>query len=77
MLRRQFADLEIAEHMGPELIQPLDDTIRRAIESALILCQGKVGLASRKLGLTPRAIYYHQRKWKQEDERAMVAAAGK
>lgn len=42
--------LEMKALLRPDLVRPFRETVREAIESAMILCGGNMALAARSLG---------------------------
>ena len=57
----------ILERIAPEFIRPLAEVQREKIESALILCQGNVAEAARRLGISRAQIYRLVRIWRKDD----------
>lgn len=43
---------EMLERIAPDLIRPLQTVKRETIERAMVLCQGNVKQAARKLGIS-------------------------
>lgn len=58
---------EMLERVAPDLIRPLHQVKREAIESAMILCQGDVHEAARRLDISPRTLYRLLRQWRKAD----------
>ena len=65
LLSRQPA--EVLERIAPDLVRPLHVVTRNAVESALILCQGNVEDAAKRLGISRPTLYRMLRKWRKED----------
>ena len=50
-----------------DLIPPLRASVRKHVESALILCNGKQKEAARRLGISHQGLRQMQRRWLKED----------
>jgi DNA-binding NtrC family response regulator len=59
---------EIVERIAPLLIRPLEMVKRKAIESAMILCQGDEVEAAKRLGISRSGIRKMLRKYREVDE---------
>lgn len=58
---------EIVERIAPLLIRPLEMVKRKAIESAMILCQGDEVEAAKRLGISRSGIRKMLRKYREVD----------
>lgn len=58
---------EIVERIAPLLIRPLEMVKRKAVESAMILCQGDEVEAARRLGISRTGIRKMLRKYLEVD----------
>jgi len=58
---------QILERCAPDLIRPLATVKRQAIESALILCQGNVTEAAKRLGISRAQLTRIVAQWRKED----------
>jgi DNA-binding NtrC family response regulator len=50
----------------PDLVVPLAQAEREAIESALILCAGNRTLAAHQLGISSRTLFVRMKKYRSE-----------
>jgi transcriptional regulator of acetoin/glycerol metabolism len=53
--------------VAPDLVRPLAIVRRDAIESAMILCQGNVTEAARRLEISRYTLHRLLRQWRKED----------
>jgi DNA-binding NtrC family response regulator len=58
---------EVLERIAPDLVRPLHVVERETIESAMILCQGNVGVAAKRLGMSRETLYRRLKLWRKED----------
>lgn len=65
LLKRSPA--EILERIAPLLVRPLAEVERRTIESAMILCQGNVAKAARRLQISRTTLASKVQKLRKED----------
>lgn len=63
----------------PDLIRPLqevvDETLRRTVETAMVLCAGNRALAAFSLGICTRTLYNHLQRFQEQDQRVAKAAS--
>jgi DNA-binding NtrC family response regulator len=59
---------EIVERIAPLLIRPLEMVKRKAVESAMILCQGDEVEAAKRLGISRSGIRKMLAKYREVDE---------
>ena len=58
---------EVLKRIAPDLIRPLDSVKRRAVESAMILCEGNASEAARRLGISYGGLRRLLREYRRED----------
>lgn len=58
---------EVLERVAADLVRPLAEVKRDAIESAMILCQGNVTEAAKRLGISRETLHRLLRRWRKED----------
>ena len=58
---------EFVERIAPLLIRPLEAVKRKAVESAMILCQGNEIEASRRLGISRSGLRKMLQKYREVD----------
>lgn len=58
---------EFLQRVALDLIRPLARVKREAIESAMILCEGSVSEAAKRLGISRETLHRLLRRWRKED----------
>jgi DNA-binding NtrC family response regulator len=67
VLVQQNGSLFINARPRPDLVRPLEEVKREAIESALILCEGNMRQAARQLGVSYTFMRTAVAKFRRED----------
>ena len=58
---------EFVERVAPLLVRPLDAVKREAVESAMILCQGDMSEAAKRLGISYSGLRKMLREFREAD----------
>jgi len=58
---------QVLERIAPDLVRPLAKVKREAIESAMILCQGNISQAAKRLGISRSRLARLIQEWRKED----------
>ena len=68
MQRLEAEVMALRARPRPDLVRPLEEIQREAIESALILCAGDRCLAAERLGISRAAMYRYVRCFRAEND---------